>query len=378
MRNKVLFIMHMPPPVHGAAMVGKYIHDSKIVNETFECRYENMMLASSLEDIGRGGVKKVFNLFAQLRRFNQAIKEFKPDLVYVTPNAAGGAFYKDFIVVQFLKHSLKKHIGRSGTPLLLHFHNKGVRSRQNKFLDNFLYKRFFKNVKVILLAESLYSDVQKYVDRENVSICPNGIPRSLDFEPTAARDNAVPKILFLSNLIISKGILVLLDALRILNKKGIPFECTFVGRETEEMNAEKFNAQVAARDLCDKVVYAGCKYGNDKRAYFENADIFAFPTFYFNEAFPLVNIEAMEYKLPVVSTNEGGILGMITDSENGFISEKQNPESLATALQKLLENKSLRIKMGENGYKKFISDFTLNSFESNFTECLRKAMFCGE
>ena len=32
MKIRILFIMHMPPPVHGAAMMGKYIHDSQIVN----------------------------------------------------------------------------------------------------------------------------------------------------------------------------------------------------------------------------------------------------------------------------------------------------------------------------------------------------------
>lgn len=32
MKQKILFIMHMPPPVHGAAMVGQYIHDSKLIN----------------------------------------------------------------------------------------------------------------------------------------------------------------------------------------------------------------------------------------------------------------------------------------------------------------------------------------------------------
>ena len=41
MKPKILFIMHMPPPVHGAAMVGQWIHDSKLINKTFECHYIN-------------------------------------------------------------------------------------------------------------------------------------------------------------------------------------------------------------------------------------------------------------------------------------------------------------------------------------------------
>ena len=40
-KPKVLFIMHMPPPVHGASMMGQYIHDSKLISESFECRYIN-------------------------------------------------------------------------------------------------------------------------------------------------------------------------------------------------------------------------------------------------------------------------------------------------------------------------------------------------
>lgn len=37
--SKVLFILHMPPPVHGASMVGKYIHDSKIIEEFYKLKY---------------------------------------------------------------------------------------------------------------------------------------------------------------------------------------------------------------------------------------------------------------------------------------------------------------------------------------------------
>ena len=37
--SKILFIMHMPPPVHGASMMGKYIHDSKLINRHWQKIY---------------------------------------------------------------------------------------------------------------------------------------------------------------------------------------------------------------------------------------------------------------------------------------------------------------------------------------------------
>ena len=364
--------MHMPPPVHGAAMVGKYIRDSKIVNESFECRYENMMLASSLEDVGKGGVKKVLNLIAQLKRFEKAIKEFQPDLVYITPNAAGGAFYKDFVVVQYVKHCLKKY--SSNAQIVAHYHNKGVATRQDKFLENILYKNFFKGLKVILLANVLYEDVKKYVAKKDALICPNGIPESLQYEPTAERGNPVPQILFLSNLIVSKGVIVLLDALKILNERGVDFACSVIGGETDELDASRFEGEIEGRGLVGRVVYVGKKYGDEKKEYFERADIFVFPTFYHNEAFPLVNIEAMEYKIPVVTTNEGGIPDMVIDGENGLICERKNATALADAIECLLKDESLRVKMGECGYKKFKNEFTLNVFENRFTEILKKVL----
>ena len=49
----------MPPPVHGAAMVGKYIHDSRVINEAFDCHYINLTTADSLSDIGKFGLRNV-------------------------------------------------------------------------------------------------------------------------------------------------------------------------------------------------------------------------------------------------------------------------------------------------------------------------------
>lgn len=362
MKPKMLFIMHMPPPVHGAAMVGQYIHDSKLINEKFDCHYINLTTAKNLQDIGKGGVRKLFKFVGLLGKIIKEIVSVPPSLVYVTPNACGGAFYKDFVVVQLLK--------ALGCKVIVHYHNKGVSTRQDKMLDNWLYKHFFRNIKVILLAEVLYQDVKKYVRKENLIVCPNGIPESLDYEPIAERHNQVPHLLFLSNLIESKGVWVLLDALKILNDKGYSFVCDFVGGETSEIDEAKFDEEVKRRGLGRFVVYNGRKYGMEKNKFFDEADIFVFPTFYPNETFGLVNLEAMEHKLPVIATNEGGIPDVVKDGENGLISEKRNPISLANCISKLLENKKLREEMGEAGYRKFKTKFTLRKFEERMAEIL--------
>lgn len=167
-KYRILFVLHMPPPVHGAAMVGQYINDSELINSEFDCYYINLATASGLEDIGKFKIKKMLLFWKLLCNIFQTVRKIKPSLVYITPNAKGGPFYKDFIVVMMLKMMSCK--------IVAHYHNKGVASRQDKWLDDLLYRRCFKGLKVILLGEPLYQDIKKYVKREDTYICPNGIP----------------------------------------------------------------------------------------------------------------------------------------------------------------------------------------------------------
>lgn len=372
-KNKqvVLFILHLPPPVHGAAMMGKYIYDSKLVNKKFDCHYINLSTAKDLSDIGKLRLKKFTNFVRLLKRIRKDVKRLKPQLVYVTPNACGGAFYKDFIVVEMLKHM--------GCKVIVHYHNKGVATRQDRKFDDFLYRKFFKGIKVILLSEKLYVDVKKYVKRENVFFCPNGIPENsfVSSKEKKRKSNAVPRILFLSNLLESKGVIVLLDALKILKDKGYSFICNFVGGETSEIDSARFKAEVEKRHLNNMALYIGKKYGTDKDAIFEQSDVFVFPTFYHNETFGLVNLEAMEHKLPIVTTDEGGITDVVKDGKNGLISEKKNPDSLAKCIEVLITDKDLCEKMGEEGYHMFKRDYTLSAFERQFAACVNKCLTWG-
>ena len=368
MTPRILFILHLPPPVHGAAMVGKYIHDSKLINEQFDCQYISLTTASSLEDIGRISLGKLKVFIGLLRNIRRQVKDFRPALVYVTPNAKGGAFYKDFVVVQMLKGM--------GCNVVAHYHNKGVSTKQDNWLYDKLYRRFFRNLKVILLSKSLYQDVEKYVKWEDVYICPNGIPVDKGCRKEVTKhENPVPRLLFLSNLIESKGVFVLLDALKILKDKGYSFICDFVGGETKEIDAKRFNEEVEKRGLNEIALYHGRKYGEEKEAAFEQSDVFVLPTY--NETFGLVNLEAMSHKKPVVSTNEGGIPDVIKDGENGLIAERKDSESLAQCIGRLLDSEELRQKMGEDGYKKLKEAFTEEKFEANLLQIVNEICASG-
>ena len=84
-----------------------------------------------------------------------------------------------------------------------------------------------------------------------------------------------------------------------------------------------------------------------------------------------MNLEAMEYKLPIVSTNVGGIPDQVVNGENGYLIKDKESQSLADALCKLLGDESLRQKMGNAGYQKFKAKFTEMCFENQLASTLK-------
>jgi len=281
--------LHLPPPVHGSSLVGEFINKSNLINTTFNCRYINLGTSKSIDEIGKNGFQKWFLYVSIILRTIKQLIAFKPDLVYLAMTAKGVAFYKDMVMAFLAK--------LFGVKLVIHFHNKGVSINQNKTLDNFLYKRVFKNTKVILLSKHLYSDIKKYVKEENVYYCPNGIPELSLNENNATIKNDTVQLLFLSNLIESKGVYVLLDALKILKSKKIKFTCNFVGG-IGDISEEAYNNKVRSLQLQDCVYYLGKKFNQEKTTIFNNSDIFVHPTF--SDCFPLVLLEASQFKFPRV------------------------------------------------------------------------------
>lgn len=365
-KRRALFIVPLPPPVHGSSMVSQSIKESSVLNEAFDMDFVNLSTSRKVEEID----KRSWTLYARkaVRFIGSYVKTFwslatkRYDLCYLAITCHGVGFLKDAPFVLLCK--------LFGRKVVIHQHNKGMANDVDRPLYRWLLPMVYRNTKVILLSWRLYPDIEKVVKREQVMICPNGIPDTNSKEISVRKHNDVPHILFLSNLIISKGVLVLLDALKILKERGCQFVCNFVGGESKELETKKFLCEVEARGLNGLAVYHGRKYGKEKEKFLRKADMFVFPTFYFNECFPLVILEAMMYGLPVISTDEGGIKDEVADGVNGFVVKTENTYALADAIQLLLEDSKMRNRMGNEGRRIFLEKFTMRQFEYNMKRIL--------
>lgn len=362
-KTRILFVVPLPPPVHGSAMVSQQIMDSDLINGSFRCDYVNLSTSRRMDEIGKHSVVKLWRMASAFIKTFWLLLTQRYTLCYLAITCHGGGFLKD---VPFVL--LCKFFGRK---IIIHQHNKGMAADVDRWPYRWLLPLVYKNAKVILLSWLLYPDIERVVPKENVVVCPNGIKVS-NSVPSPKVENTVPHFLFLSNLMESKGVFVLLDALEILARKGLSFYCDFVGGETKEIDSERFAVEVNRRNLGLQVIYHGRKYGAEKDAFFEQSDIFVFPTY--NEAFGLVNLEAMAHQLPIVTTNEGGIPDVVQDGVNGIICPRQDAKAVAAALERLANDSALRRQMGAAGRKRLLEKFTEEVFWERMKGILEESL----
>jgi len=359
----LLFCLHLPPPIHGSSVIGETIYNSQLLKKKYNCIFLNLLASSEVKNTGKLNISKIINFLNLWLTVLFQLCRKKPKLCYYALTSTGFAFYRDFLIVILFK------IFR--VQIVFHLHNKGIAQFRNNIPIKYLYNIVFKNSKVILLSEYLYHDISSFVSKENVYICPNGIAQVVNEKSKIEKDSEIIQILFLSNLIESKGVFILLEACSQLKRKGFNFHCTFIG-DFGDITLQNFTEYLVKKDIVNEVSYVGKKYGIEKDSYFCNADIFALPTFYRNECFPLVLLEAMQYSLPIISTNEGGIRDIVIDGITGCICPQNNIEILTDKLIYLFENTNIRVNMGKEARSLFLNKYTLEHFEENLFNIIEK------
>ncbi len=354
-KKKILFLIQLPPPVHGASLRNKFLLESRLLNLNFNISLLEIKFANDVHDIGKLSFKKIIKtIYLAIRLLQQLLKN--PDLVYFNFAVKEPAFYRDALLLLIIRLFKVKHA--------LHIRTQGVSvASSNNKLKRLLYKYCFKKSETICLSEALSNDI-KNVCNSSIHIMNNGIKDLAEsyLKTKIEISNNTIKILFLSNLMRTKGIFDLLEAAKNLRFNNKEFNIQIVGKEYD-IKEEEIKNKIEEFDLKEYVSILGPLYNNDKHEAFLNADIFVLPTY--DEAFPGVVLEAMQFQLPVVSTNEGAIPEIVEDRETGLIIEKRNIEHLTEALSLLIDNKNLRKKMGQAGRVKFLNNYTSSKFEEN-------------
>jgi glycosyltransferase involved in cell wall biosynthesis len=363
-KMKVLLFIKTPPPITGATLMNKRVYDSGLLREAFNIRSICISYMKHRNEMGKWKFSKFFVFFNILFQLLYELIFYRPAMIYFQLSPHGFAFLRDLFFVSIMKIF---HVR-----IVFHIRGKGITLKSN-FAKRF-YKYCFRNEYIICLSLLLKSDIDD-VYTGKVSIVPNGIPDSNPEKKDNLPTETKPKLLFLSNLIKSKGVLDYIEALSILCKKGVDFKGTIVGAEGD-ISEPEINQIIKNNNLQDKVHYLGPKYYNEKnRILFEN-DLFIFPTKMPWECFPGVILEAMQFGLPVISTTEGAIPEIIDDGVTGFVVEKSSPQQLAEKIEILIKNPQLRQEMGQAGRKKYEEKYTLRQFEENmknvFTDVLNQ------
>jgi glycosyltransferase involved in cell wall biosynthesis len=171
-------------------------------------------------------------------------------------------------------------------------------------------------------------DVEKF-NPQNKELPPD---LEMNFDKVLHSDK--PVLLFVGNLVFQKGVKYLLDAKKLMDT---PAELVVVGdgplRQELEMKVHS--------DRVSDVIFAGAR--RDVEKIMPSADVFVLPSV--SEGSPITILEAMASGLPVVATSVGGINEVINEKV-GMVVEPAHPQELATALDKILENRETLREMG--------------------------------
>lgn len=348
-KSRILFLVQLPPPLHGVSTMNKYLVESKSIFDEFEISVVQLKFSKSLSDLRTFSLMKLIRMIAIGCRIIRELIFFRPKAVYYTITPTGNAFYRDAFYVIILKVFKVKRI--------YHLHGKGITDYSNKRnINRMLYKFVFKNSYVICMSDMLHHEVDAFCPQKIFTVN-NGI-EVIEYK---GKQEYKVQLLFLSNLIEDKGLFDFLSSLKYLKGVESLFYATIIGNPSN----------VSERQLLDfiksnnitNITYEGAKYGNDKYEYLKKPTILIFPTR--NDTFPLVILEAMQFGAPVISTVEGAIPDIVDDTVTGFLVPKSSPEAIAEKVKFLLNNPADRIKMGENGKSKFQNRYKLSSFERN-------------
>ncbi len=365
MKKRILFIGHLPPPVHGVAVINEWICNSRVINDRFDIHFINLSFSDKVSSLRKFNAGKIFKLPATLFKIIGARFSFCPDLIIYNNSPKGIGFWRDWvfsIVIKFVK--------QSRTTLLFYSHGKGYAEHsRNSMAYRMAANSMFRNTEFVSLSRKLSEECDSFPIRK-VHVLNNGIP-----DNSGPYANATKKVsfLFLSSFFVTKGILDFIEALHLLKQKrpGAEFTFALVGYDFDVTETD-LRKLLNEKGLTDHLLTLGPKLNEAKFEIISQSGVLVHPTH--DDAFPLVILEAFSFGLPVISTQVGGISEMIDDGTNGFCFASGDIQKTCESMTHFLDHPDDILAFGQQARKKFLEKYRFDVFEQNFIACIESIL----
>ncbi len=294
--------------------------------------------------------------------------------VYILIAQSRSGFFRDLLMIWFAwlnRHRIICHL-RGG--------NYGNFYAAQPHWLQWLIRRTLRRVDTIVVLSKRLVDMFDFEPllKPKIRVVPNGLPFAVTapVEPkTLPVNQSEPiRLLYLSNLVESKGYLDLLEAVHILvGQYGLNIQCHFCGAfmanpsddvrvRSVEHGQKLFENYVQEQCLQEYVEYKGTVSGVAKIYELGQAHFFVLPTNYSNEGQPVSIIEAMAYGNVVISTDYRAIPDMVVDGVTGRLVPYGQPEVSAHTIADLVANPWQYRDMSRAAIERYQQKFTREAY----------------
>ena len=343
-----------------------------MIHKLLAGKYENaklfhvrMEFSKEMHDLGKIQIRKLFHLIGIVGKiFFYRVTKGISVLYYPPSGPERIPIYRDMIILIATRWIFSKTI--------FHFHAGGISEIWNRlnFLERICFRFAFFYPDVAISLSSFVPPDAEFVRAKKTYIIPNGIEDNFSESLVGAKNPSSVNILFIGVLRETKGEFDLLEACKILAEdKKISFSVDVAGSFVSAEIRNRFSKKVKEYNLENCVAYRGVVIGKEKNELYAKADIFCLPTYFESETFSLVVVEAMQFQLPVVSTNWRGVPGSVQDGVNGFLVNIKEPKAIAEKLRKLICDENLRTEMGKKSREIYLQKFTMARFYDEMNKC---------
>ena len=168
------------------------------------------------------------------------------------------------------------------------------------------------------------------------------------------RMHAVPRLLAVGRLIEAKDYPTLIAAARLLREGGVVFELNIAGDGPLRASLERLSSSAG---LDGHVRWLGSR--RDVDSLMRTSDVFVMSSI--REGQPMVLLEAMAAARPIVATAVGGIPGTVSGEREALLVPPRDPQALAAAVRRLLEDSELARRLGANARRRAVQEFSIEA-----------------